>query len=370
MITAVGRPKGHPLYALVGVVALYVGIRIILWQSPFPASDLLIDRASDEIDPAAYRSADVPSNPGFARSPVHMDNEPNGWGQASSNRGAAMRAVVFTRLRSPSSVPAYGEIFDTPAATTIMSDADRGVAPHVLPDNIAYDQAIRSDPVKPTSNHWSMDSWLFYRPDQGQDVTGVNAVRPPLYGASQAGFILRYQITPGHGQELAAYVRATAALDNNAQQDLAGGVSAKPLPNIPAIVAAELRVSRQAGNTELRPAVFAYTAIDPQPLPLDFRAELYGQAGYVGGDFATPFVDGGLRVDREVRSSDWGQIRVGAGLWGGAQKDAGRLDMGPAVTFTADIDGTPVRLAADYRHRVAGNAQSQSGVAITVSTGF
>lgn len=370
MIPAVRRPKGHPLYALAGVIALYVGVRIVSWQSPFPSADPLIDGASGEIIPDLHQSADASSEIEVLRSSAHILSQPNSRDQAILGTDFAKPAFAFTSLSSPSSLPAYVETFDTPLTQAPISGAGEGAAPYSSTENATANQLIRSDPGEPSSSKWSMDGWLFYRPDRGLDRRGVNGVRPPLYGASQAGLILRYQIAPGQGREPAAYVRATAALDDNRQQDIAGGVSAKPLPNIPAIVAAEIRVSRQEGNTEIRPAIFAYTAIDPQPLPHDFRAELYGQAGYVGGDFATPFVDGGLRVDREVRSFDMGQIRVGAGVWGGAQKDTGRLDVGPAVTFTVDIDGTPVRLAADYRHRVAGNAQSQSGVAITVSTGF
>ena len=105
-------------------------------------------------------------------------------------------------------------------------------------------------------------------------------------------------------------------------------------------------------------------------LPMEVTARAYGQAGYVGGDFATPFADGALVAERRAVTFDSGGLSLGAGAWGGAQKGASRVDVGPAVTLNLSAGGAPVRLEADYRVRVAGNAAPGNGGVLTLSTGF
>jgi hypothetical protein len=121
----------------------------------------------------------------------------------------------------------------------------------------------------------------------------------------------------------------------------------------------------------VRPAAFAITELPPATLPLGVRAEAYAQAGYVGGDFATAFVDGQARIDAPVsRLGPDVQIRAGGGIWGGAQKHAARLDVGPSATLGFRLGETQSRVAIDYRFRVAGSAEPKSGPALTISAGF
>jgi hypothetical protein len=120
----------------------------------------------------------------------------------------------------------------------------------------------------------------------------------------------------------------------------------------------------------VRPAIFAYSEFPPLELPLGVRGEVYVQGGYVGGRFATPFVDGQVRVDRELGHRGAAELRAGGGAWSGAQKGAKRLDVGPGATIAVELGGAPVRMSADWRFRVAGDANPSSGPALTVSTGF
>jgi urocanate hydratase len=103
---------------------------------------------------------------------------------------------------------------------------------------------------------------------------------------------------------------------------------------------------------------------------LGLTAQGYGQAGWVGGLYATAFADGQARVTREIAGAGPARLHIGAGAWGGAQKFAERLDVGP--TIGVDVDAGPVvaRLAVDYRIQVAGSAAPGDGVALTLSTGF
>jgi hypothetical protein len=124
-------------------------------------------------------------------------------------------------------------------------------------------------------------------------------------------------------------------------------------------------------GSEVRPAAFAVTELPPARLPLGFRAELYAQAGYVGGRFATAFADGQVRVDRQVVPiGENAELRVGGAVSGGAQKHAERLDVGPSAAVSFRLGEANSRLALDYRFRVAGDAEPRSGPALTFSAGF
>ena len=98
--------------------------------------------------------------------------------------------------------------------------------------------------------------------------------------------------------------------------------------------------------------------------------ETYVQAGWVGGREATVFVDGQARVDKAVATLGTAELRIGAGTWGGAQKGASRLDLGPALRLDLPIGAINTRLGVDYRVRVAGSAAPGTGIGVTFSAGF
>ncbi len=96
----------------------------------------------------------------------------------------------------------------------------------------------------------------------------------------------------------------------------------------------------------------------------------YAQAGYVGGEFATAFADGSLVVESVAKRFEHGALALGLGAWGGAQEATERLDAGPTASMDLRVGGGTVRLAADYRFRIAGDAKPSSGAALTLSSSF
>ncbi|MGN6501271.1 MAG: hypothetical protein ACTHKM_14140 [Tsuneonella sp.] len=108
----------------------------------------------------------------------------------------------------------------------------------------------------------------------------------------------------------------------------------------------------------------------PLALPFDLRAEAYLAGGYVAGANRTAFVGGQLRVDRHIGTIGGAAMRVGGGVWGGAQRGARALDLGPSARAEIPVGGHRVAVEAGYRWRVAGSAEPRSGPALTVSTGF
>jgi hypothetical protein len=220
-------------------------------------------------------------------------------------------------------------------------------------------------------NHarWSMDAWALIRKDPAK--APPLGTLPATYGASQAGSVLRYQLAMQNPRQPTAYLRTTTTLGGITETSAALGLSARPLPSLPIIAAVEGRITEQGGSHRIQPAIMAVTAMPPLSLPGSLRAEMYGQGGYVGGRYATPFADGQVRVDRALVNFGQAQARVGAGAWGGIQKGASRLDAGPGATLSLPLSPKVFgRLAVDWRFRVAGNAEPDSGPALTVAAGF
>jgi hypothetical protein len=165
-------------------------------------------------------------------------------------------------------------------------------------------------------------------------------------------------------------LRVSAALAGAREQEAALGLSARPLPRLPLRLAVEARASETASGSELRVATYAVTELPAFRLPLGARGEVYAQGGYVGGEFATAFVDGQVRAERPIARIGNAEVSLGAGAWGGKQEGSGRLDAGPAIGAAFPIGKGFGRISADYRFRVAGGAEPSSGPALTLSAGF
>jgi hypothetical protein len=222
------------------------------------------------------------------------------------------------------------------------------------------------DTARASAKRWSGDAWLLLRNDTTTPITSGRG----SYGQSQVGAVLRYRISSSSGHRPAAYARASTALAHAGDPEVAVGLTARPVPGVPVAFAAEVRAAKLYSGTAVRPAVFAYSEFPPIKLPFGTRGEAYLQGGYVGGRLATPFFDAQVRVDRTLARLGSAELSTGGGAWGGAQKGAKRLDIGPGATVAIGLGSAVVRMSADWRFRVAGNANPSSGPALTVSTGF
>ncbi len=362
------RHMGQPIAALGAVLVLWVIGRVMLWEAPFPAiADAVADlpliasnQSASPVESASSRGGRVaPAGPMIAvlrstSADARTKNSASSWADTQPSQPPGP-STAHDRLgmSEPSHVPASPEVVRS------------------LPARRAFESA--SSPEHGISNkrrpkRWSLDSWVFYR--QNGTARSSLGQLPATYGASQAGAILRYRFGDAGQAAPFAYARLTSALSGPEQVDVAAGVGVRPIAGVPLSTLAEMRVSRSAGRTDIRPAVFAVTELPHAALPFAARGEAYLQGGYVGGDFATPFVDGQVKIDREVVDFDLASVRAGAAVWGGAQKSAERLDVGPSASVDFKLADQPVRLSVDYRQRVAGDAQPPSGIALTLSTGF
>jgi hypothetical protein len=114
-------------------------------------------------------------------------------------------------------------------------------------------------------------------------------------------------------------------------------------------------------------SVTAAAGVADVRLPSGIRLDGYVQAGVVGRD---GFADGALRLERTVMGSGSERLAIGAGSWGSVQPGLARLDVGPQFVVHSTIAGRAVRLSADWRQRIAGNAAPGSGPVVTLGTDF
>ncbi len=354
--------RGEPVMALLLVLAGWTVFRIWSWHSP------PVDSTVAELpEKAALTPLTVESRLTDQGAPVLPDNlkEPALAARsfAMATRTAGLPAMGMERVAG-SNFPVLSAFSDS-GGDPGFADAPVLSAPSQPVPSVPHESPRRE------KRRWSMDAWLLLREDTTTPVTSGRG----NYGQSQLGAVLRYSPLPGSRFRPAVYMRASKALVQNRESEFAGGVMARPLPDVAISVAAEVRLSDAEMDRTLRPAAFAVTELPPVALAYDFKAEAYAQVGYVGGDYATAFADGQFRLHREVLRLGAIRASLGGGVWGGAQKGAERVDMGPGVTLAVPLQVSEhlhagVRLSADWRFRVAGDANPSSGPSLTLSTGF
>jgi hypothetical protein len=206
---------------------------------------------------------------------------------------------------------------------------------------------------------WSLSAWAFVRRGESAPLASLGQL-----GGSQAGARLTYRLNRDPSRPLALSARLSTPLRRFAGAEAAVGVDWKPARRLPIHLLAE---RRQALGREGRSAlaITFYGGISDAPLG-PFRIDGYGQAGMVGARSRDPFADGSLHLSRPLS----GRIRVGAGAWAAAQPGLARLDVGPQAAVRIPVAGRAVTLAADWRFRVAGNAEPGSGPTLTLATDF
>ncbi|MEE9433232.1 MAG: hypothetical protein V3V15_03230 [Sphingorhabdus sp.] len=190
------------------------------------------------------------------------------------------------------------------------------------------------------------------------------------YGGSQIGLIASYRL----GERKAApslLMRVSSEADSLRQAEIALGMRWPLFGRLPVELSLERRFRRNSSD-----AFAAYIAggWSAKGLPLDFRLSGYGQVGIVvadkGPQKASHFYDGNIRVARKALSIKRAKVSIGAGVWAGGQRGINRVDTGPTASVDFGLAQTNFRLSADYRFRVAGNAEPGSGLAITLSANY
>jgi hypothetical protein len=198
-------------------------------------------------------------------------------------------------------------------------------------------------------------------------VRGGGAASPfsPQLGGSQAGMRLTYAI--GDARRLALAGRVSTALGSR-QREGAIGVEWQPTA-LPIHLIAEQRIGIE--GVRGGPSIGVIAGVGPLPIAAGFRLGAYGQAGGIARDGDVEgYADGAARVARPVAAVGTASIDLGVGAWGGAQRGAARLDVGPTASASVPFGAKTVRVSVDWRQRVAGDARPGSGPALSIGTDF
>ncbi|MWV27296.1 hypothetical protein [Aurantiacibacter rhizosphaerae] len=386
MNAAPSNKRGWPLLSLAIVLGSWVLLRAAFWETPFSSAIMATADKDRPLQAAAPTQVAAPAqnSPASTRVPdtvpaplphrpvyepierpdfefIPADNRPPRTAAGRAGLLAADRIIAHSLLLAA----AYGNAGGDGSQKSRTASPGPGVGP-VATGVFNAPEAARGFAQGSRASRWSMDAWALWRDDTTTPLTSGR----PSYGRSQAGAILRYRILPSSDHAPQLHLRATRALAGVRETDVALGASARPLPAVPIRLAAEARVSETDRGRELRGAAYAVTELPPVALPAGFTGEAYLQGGYVTGDFATPFADGQARVTRKLAGTDDFRLMAGGAAWGGAQDDAQRLDIGPSAGLHFRVGRARGRIAADYRFRIAGNAEPASGPALTLTAGF
>lgn len=352
-----GVRRGDPLLFLIAILAGWIMARSVtfspLWQNgsegPFKVS-----------------SPRIPAAPGPSVGMARLDALPEATIDplTFSKAGDLVRSAADNQPLTASEAYVAAPLSDFSNSLPLkgLAPAESGLAtPQVLGSGNRRGTgalAAQMPALVATGSRWSADGWLLLREDAATPILSGR----PSYGRSQAGAVIRYSLASTGPLRPQAYLRGSAALAGPREQEVAAGVSARPLLKVPLRLMVEARVGATAWGTRLRPAAFAVTELPPLRLPLGARAEVYAQGGYVGGEYATAFADGQARVERSLAPRGETGLSAGAGVWGGAQRGAARLDIGPTAAVTFRLGEGRGRVAADYRFRVAGDPNPRAGL--------
>lgn len=215
---------------------------------------------------------------------------------------------------------------------------------------------LRPTPLADPSSRWALSVWAIARDGRS------GALPNGQLGGSQTGARATYLLDRRRRVALAA--RASTPLEGRGRE-AAIGIDWQPT-SAPVHLVVEQRVSLDGGRS--RPAAYLIGGLDPLPVGRGFCLEAYGQAGAV--QHIGAFADGAARLARPVAKIGGVRIDLGIGSWGGAQRGAARLDIGPSAAAILPVAGRSVRVTLDWRQRIAGDAAPGSGPALAIGGDF
>lgn len=267
-----------------------------------------------------------------------------------SLRRAGFRPSLIVTSSNPQTV--------TPPALPFLFEAAARAPSHL---------ALWPAPAPPTPS--SAFDFYVYRFHRGGSQAGV-LDGGGQYGGSQSGFVATYALADGGA--LAVLVRGAIAHERLSERELAAGLRLRPFQGLPVSITAERRF-----RNDRRDAFAVYLAGGKSgvALPLRFKAEGFAQAGVISDKRSGAFFDFAARADRKLLEVGKLPIMAGTGIWGGGQMNGGgadvfRIDAGPTIAAEIPLDEMRLRVSADWRFRIAGDAHPASGPALTLSTSF
>jgi hypothetical protein len=204
-----------------------------------------------------------------------------------------------------------------------------------------------------------MSAWALIRSDGSPGLATAGQL-----GGSQVGIRARYRVL--EGVHLAARVSTPTGSIRGKEAALA--LDLTPFGSLPLTVTIERRLALDSGAR----SAFGIGVFGGFDRTIGSRTSIdgYGQAGVVGFRSREAYADGAIRAERELARFGIVTIGAGAGLWGGAQPGASRLDAGPQLVAHAPVGPLSVRVGAEWRQRIAGQARPGSGPVLSLGADF
>jgi hypothetical protein len=211
----------------------------------------------------------------------------------------------------------------------------------------------------PRFDRLQLTAWALLRGTGKGTIPTTSLASGGTLGGSQAGARLMYRFDDAW----TATLRTSSSVGGVRGAEVAGGVRWQPFRSIPIAITAERRegLGRFGGRSAF--AVFAEGGLYHRALFNKVYLDGYIQGGVVGFNNRDLFVDGGATLSRPI----WRNISGGVGVWGAAQPGLYRLDAGPRITMQVRRG---IKVHADYRLRLIGNAAPPSGPAVTLAADF
>jgi hypothetical protein len=225
--------------------------------------------------------------------------------------------------------------------------------------SIPAEETPAAPPLRPRLDRLQLSSWALLRSQQLGIAGSRSLATGGQLGASQAGARLVYNFN----RQLALSARMSSEVGRRGGE-VAAGIRVRPLVHIPIWLTAERRqrIGRFGGGRNDF-ALFAEAGLYQRKLPWHFSLDSYLQGGVVGVKTRDLFIDGALAATRPV----YRNFSFGFGLWGGAQPGLSRLDAGPRLTMQVRRN---VKVHADWRQKLVGNARPGSGPTLTLAGDF
>jgi len=336
--------NGRPLRFLGLVGTSWVLFRVSMaWQPDIPPPDILDEVPLLTMEPQA---TGLPLGLPPRVRPVHP---------AKPSVGVMSMSPVFSRAAAPTDGTAVLVGSKTKTPPTAFSPLPITAPSEITLPNSPLPATL---PASAPRKRLSVSSWLIAR----SGVGGGSSAFAPQLGGTQGGVRVDYTLT----DRIAATGRL-AAPAAGAGRELSLGVAWRPA-GVPLRFVAEQRIALDGGRGG--PSVGVSGGVDAVPLAAEFRLEGYGQAGIIVRDGIEHFVDGSVRATRRLSTPAGIGVDAGVGAWGGTQRGATRLDIGPTIGARIPVFGQKLRVALDWRQRVAGDARPGSGPALTMGMDF
>jgi hypothetical protein len=262
--------------------------------------------------------------------------------------------VAMSGKPQPRRAPPPPELVASPASAfrdQSGSPAERNAAPLLSP-------ALLPPSLIRNGSRLAGSAWLIARNGAAVGVSGSQL------GASQAGARITYAL--GDGRRFALAARVSAPLSGRGRE-AAVGLDWQPT-RMPIHVIAEQRFALDGGRGG--PMVGIVGGFGPVAVRRGVQLEGYGQAGVIARDGGEGFADGAVRASHPLPAIGPLRLDIGAGLWGGVQRGASRLDVGPSLGLVMPVGRGSIRVTADWRERIAGISRPDSGPALSIGTNF